>query len=187
MDCSDYVFNNKSKDVKKVIRISVIVIFTVLLLILVLGIINKTKDYDKLATSIKRLPDFSFLTIDKDTLNSSDILKGPLLIMHFNPECEHCKYETKSILESKLPLMHYRVLMVTEAPSDSVKKFYDAFELYKYPSISVLLDSAYMFSEKFASRIIPSNYIYNRNLELVKILKGEYKPETIIKYLTECD
>jgi len=172
---------------KKVILVSVILIFTALLLMLISGIIYKAEAYDKISDSVKRLPDFSFLTIDNDTLDSSDILCGPLLIMHFHPECEHCKYETKSILESKLPLMQCRVLMITEAPSDSVKKFYDAFELYKYPSISVLLDPAYMFSEKFGSHIIPSNYIYNKNLEIVKVLKGEYRPETIIKYMEECD
>lgn len=163
------------------------VVFIGLLVALVSGIIDKSKKNLEVTERIARLPDFCFLTIDRDTLNSSDIEYGPLLIIHFNTECEHCEYEIESIIKSELPYMDCRVLLITDSPIDSIKEFYNTYKLDRYLSFSVLVDTSFMFGEIFGSYSYPLNYIYNRNLELVKILKGEYKTETIIKYLAECE
>jgi hypothetical protein len=47
----------------------------------------------------------------------------------------------------------------------------------------VLSDTAFIFSELFRTDVIPSNFIYNKDLKLVKALRGETTIETITKYL----
>jgi hypothetical protein len=168
---------------KKIITISSLFLFTGVFLVLVSEIVFRTKASHKAKDRIEYLPGFSFPTTNNSLFNSCDIKNGPLLIVHFNPECEHCKYETERITESDLPGMNCPILMITEAPPDSVKKFVNNYSLNKYPSIKVLLDTSYVFGKIFRSGIIPTNYIYNKNLQLVKTLQGEYKTETIIKYL----
>jgi hypothetical protein len=169
---------------KKVIIISSLFILIILFLVLIAGIVYKANAQIKIEGSIRRLPEFSYITVDNKEFSSGEIKNGPLLIIHFNPECEHCKYETENIIGSNIPYMNCRVLMITEAPLDSVKRFHSSYNLEKYSSITVLIDTSYLFVKKFGSSLIPTNYIYNKDLELVKVLTGEYKTETIIKYLT---
>jgi len=172
---------------RKIILIAVALALIILLLFLVTGIIRKVNANTTAAKTIERLPDFSFLTLNNDTLCSSDILRGPLLVIHFHPECEHCKYEISSLLQSDILSMDCRVLLITDGLRDSVKAFVENCSIKDLPSFTTLLDTAYQFRELFGSYAYPSNYIYNRNLELVKVLKGEYKTETIIKYLADCE
>jgi hypothetical protein len=47
----------------------------------------------------------------------------------------------------------------------------------------VLSDTAFVFSELFRTDVIPTNFIYDEDLKLIKILKGETTIETITKYL----
>jgi len=158
------------------------IIFTLLFLTLATGIYYKINE--KHSEKAKKLPYFTLLTIDRKNFNTSEIRTGPLLVVHFNPECDHCKYEIKGIVESDIPSMGFRILLITQAPKDSVINFCRNYSISKYSSITVLFDSSGAFCEKLKSRVIPSNYLYDKNLKLIKVLEGEYKTETIIKYLS---
>lgn len=57
------------------------------------------------------------------------------------------------------------------------------FDIKNDSIFTVLSDTAFVFSEIFRTDVIPSNFIYNEDLRLVKVLKGETTIETITKYL----
>jgi hypothetical protein len=168
---------------KRFIIISVIAIFILTLCFLVLGITRKTKEKALLEEQISRLPSFSFITLERTLFNSGSIKEGPILIVRFHPECEHCQYEISELLKSKIFETGAKILLISDAEQDMVISFLDQFNITEKQDIIPLLDTAYVFSEVFGSDIVPSNYIYNRNMELVKVLKGEYKVESILKYL----
>jgi hypothetical protein len=172
---------------RKYILILSVIVFSILFLSLAAGIFYNESSGDNRAKKPAKLPDFELQTIDFKSFSTSEIDSGPLLVVNFNPECEHCKYEIKSIIESGLTGMGLRVILITRAPRDTVIKFCSDYSVLKYPAITVLLDSLNISSEKFGTTIIPSNYIYNKSLCLVKVLEGEYKPETIIRYLSESE
>jgi hypothetical protein len=73
--------------------------------------------------------------------------------------------------------------MISSAPVDSISGFLDKFNYKNYASVIPLADTSYSFGGIFGNNIVPSNYIYNKELELVKVLNGEIKTETLIKYL----
>jgi hypothetical protein len=158
------------------------IMFALLFLALATGIIYKANTED--SVEAVKLPSFTLLTIDHKSFNTSEIKAGPLLVVHFNPECDHCKYEINGIVESGMPSMGLRILLITQAAKDSVSKFCMDYSISDYSSISVLLDSSDLFGKNFKSRAIPSNYLYDKDLKLIKVLEGEYKTETIIKYLS---
>lgn len=168
---------------RKIILIVAISIFALSSTFLILGIINRMKKHNHLTEKIARLPSFSFKTLANETFNSSDITKGPVLVMRFHPECEHCQYEISEILKSDIPASGTSVIMVSSADPDSIRKFFSQFDYSDYPAINVLVDSSHIFGDIFGSDIVPSNYIYNKELDLVKVLYGEVKTETILKYL----
>jgi hypothetical protein len=171
--------------VKKVIQGIVVLIVVLFVSILVIGINKKLQNQKAVAETIARYPVFSFMTLDKRIYNSTDAKDGPILIVHFHPECEHCQYEISEILKSKIPILCSGVILVSSANPDSIRSFLSLFNFTDYSSVIPLLDTSYEFEEIFGSGIIPSSYIYNRKLNLVKVLHGEVKSETILKYLQQ--
>jgi len=172
---------------KRVILVIVILLFTLSAIFLVLGILKKIQNQEQIAERLSRLPSFSFVTLADKPFNSSEIKRGPLLLVRFHPECEHCRYEISEILKSNIPLSGTSIILVSSAPPDSIRKFLTCFDYSGYTNVIPLMDPSYRFGDIFGSDIVPSNYIYDKDLELVKVLHGEVKTETILKYLREIE
>lgn len=141
---------------------------------------NQKNDYEKIAN----LPSFSFLTLSNERFISSKIKKGPVLVIYFHPECEHCQWEMTEIFKSNIPESFSQILLISSAHPDSIKKFLSRFNLSSYSSMITLLDSSYDFEEIFGSSIVPSFYIYDKKLHLLKAFHGEVKTETILKLIS---
>jgi len=172
---------------RKIILGVIITVFVLSAMFLILGMINKVQKHKQITEKIARLPSFSFMTLTNESFNSSEIREGPVLVVRFHPECEHCQYEISELLKSKIPSSGILVLMVSSANPDSIRKLFSQFDLFDYPAIIPLVDTSYRFGDIFGSDIVPSNYIYNKELDLVKVLYGEVKTETIIRYLNQSE
>ena len=172
---------------KKIILVVVILFFGVSVTFLVSGIVKKIQKQDQIAGKLSRLPSFSFVTLTNQPFNSSEIMSGPVLLIRFHQECEHCQYEISEILKSNIPASGTKIILVSSDDPDSIRKFLSRFNYSDYPSVIPLADTAYIFGDIFGSDIVPSNYIYNKELGLVKVLHGEVKTETILKYLKEIE
>ncbi len=172
---------------RKVILGSVIVIVVLFISFLIIGMGKKVQNRKLITEKIARLPSFSFMTLSNESFNSSEIKKGPILIVHFHPECEHCKYEISEILKSDIPTSGVTIILVSSAHPDSIKTFLYRNNYPDYPSVIFLADTLYNFENTFGSGIIPSSFIYNRKLNLAKAFHGEVNAEAILKYLNESE
>lgn len=172
---------------RKVIKRTVIALFLTTAAVIVIGIGRKLKEHNLQEEKISRLPSFTLSSLSDSSFHSAMIQEGPLLIVRFHPECEHCQYEISELLGSEILKSDAKVLLISSAERGMVIKFLDQFKLNETPGIIPLLDTAYIFSEVFGSDIVPTNYIYNKKLDLVKVLYGEVKIETILKYLFESE
>ena len=172
---------------KRIVLGLVIMIFTICVTCLVWGTLRKIKNQKEITDKISKLPAFSFATLTKEPFNSSEIRSGPVLVVRFHPECEHCQYEISEIMKSDLPLSGIRILMVSGADAGSVKKLFSGYNLSDYQALTILVDTSYIFGEIFGRDIVPSNYIYNKKLELVKVMYGEVNTKTIFRYLQDSD
>ncbi len=183
MGIDSYVSFNRYLIMKKIIQRVVLILFTLLLIFLIQGMLRKISFQRQKTESIASLPSFSFMTLLKDDFHSSDIKQGPVLIVRFHRECEHCQYEISQILASDIPSVVANLLLISSDNPDSISKFLQQFNYSDYPSVIVLADTSDSFSGIFGKDIVPSNYIYNKKLKLVKIHYGEVKTETILKNL----
>ena len=168
---------------RKILIFIVITIFILLISFTVYGIFIKTMKKENNEKSISRLPSFSFITLEGNSFDSRTIFEGPVLIVRFHPECDHCSYEISQIMKSKIHESCGKILFVTSAEMNDVVRFMSQFETSEKGGVITLLDTSSVFNNIFGKDVIPSNYIYNKRLELVKALYGEYKTETILKYL----
>jgi hypothetical protein len=168
---------------RRIILGTVTIVFVTTANFLFWGIHGKIQKQKQITEKISKLPSFTFLKLTNEYFSSSAINSGPVLIIHFHPECEHCQYEISEIMNSKIPASGTKVILISNAHPDSIRKFLGQFNYSDYPSVITLIDTAYLFADIFGSEIVPSNFIYNKDLKLVKILKGEMKTEAILKYL----
>jgi len=166
------------KKVSKLLLASIGIIF----LLLLGGIIVKLLKSAEAADRIKNLPSFSLRTLEGNMFNSDSLTGGPLLIIYFHPECEHCRYEISSLIESEIFSKGIMILLVSHASPETIEIFMQQFSINDR-NTQILCDTSLVFSDIFGTNVIPTNLIYNKDLRLVKLLKGEFKTEAIIKYL----
>jgi hypothetical protein len=183
MDSFYNVFINWYCIMKRIFSGVIIAVFLTVTGLLIYGMSGKVRQNRLSAQRIKRLPAFSFTTVTGETFNSSDIRTGPLLVVRFHPECEHCQYEISEIMKSDLPVSGTKIILVSSAEKPTVINFLSQFDLSGYPNITTLIDTSYAFGEIFGNNMVPGNYVYNSRLELVKAMSGEVKIGTILKYL----
>jgi len=154
-----------------------------LVVLLIAGTITKKNKAENISDRISTLPEFTLPSMDGSIFNSSEISVGPLLVTYFDPECEHCQYEISSLVKSKIPGSGTRILLISYVSSKEIRSFMQQFNVNNDNVFTVLLDTTFIFSELFRTDVIPSNFIYNKDLKLVKTLRGETTIETITKYL----
>jgi hypothetical protein len=172
---------------KKFIFSAAICIMVLFLAFLVIRIIRKVENQTLIAEKISRLPSFSFLSLSKESYNSTDIKKGPILVVHFHPECEHCQYEISEILKSDIPSLFTKVLLISSAHPDSIRSFLNLLNYSNFPAVIPLIDEAYNFEDIFGPGMVPSIYIYDIKLNLVKALHGEVRTEYILNCIKKSE
>jgi len=168
---------------KNLVKTLVIIVFFGLLLFIVTGILKRVKEIKVSEDKISTLPHFSLPDLNGRIFNTSEIREGPVLLVRFHPECGHCGYELNEIFKSGLTARGVMVLLITVAPENEAAAFLAQFDTCKDDNIVSMTDTALVLSDIFSRNVIPSNYIYDKELKLVKALYGEYKIETILKYL----
>lgn len=168
---------------RRLFTVLVISFFVLALVAAISGVSIKIHSIRKLNARISHLPNFSFVRLDTGLYRSSEIREGPVLIIHFHPECEHCRYELTELQKSEIPESGAVIVLISGAGRDSVEAFFRRIRFEPVHPFTVLADTANVFGEIFGNEVIPCNIIYDRSLHLVKILNGEVKSETLIKYL----
>ena len=151
----------------------------------VIGTVRKVQKHRLIEDKISRFPPFSFMTLSNRLFNSSEIKDGPILVVHFHPECEHCQYEISEIFKSNIPKSFTKVFLISSAHLDSIRNFLKQFNYTDYKSVIPLVDTSFSFQEIFGKGSIPSSYVYSRKLKLIKAFHGEVKTENILNLLQQ--
>jgi hypothetical protein len=168
---------------KRTILIISATLFLIILGYLIINIINRVKTENQIKVNYYKLPTFSFYTLNNTLFKSVTIKEGPILIIYFHPECEHCQYELSEIVKSQLVHTNLWILLVTPAEINSVLKFKKEINLIDSDKLITLIDEKGEFQGLFGRTIIPTSIIYDKDLRLVKIFNGEVRPETIQKMI----
>jgi len=164
-----------------------VIIIIGLITFLIIGIIAKTHKSKIAKEMIKTLPVFSLKTLNDTVFRSDQIKEGPVLVLFFHPECEHCQYEIKTLFKSKSETSGIRILLISNAEKEAIRNFLKENNLLDYPGLVALVDETYSFGDWFGTELVPATFIYDKKLKLVRYFQGEVRPETILKYLRQDD
>ncbi len=169
---------------RKYYKSVVLTLLISILLYLPYRIFSVIKIKSSIMKEIEILPDFEFTTLQGTRFGVDNIIKGsPVVIFFFNSECYYCINEVESIIGNINSLKNTNILLVSEQPLNKLAELYDEYKLYKYPQVKLLHSSYRNFISIFGNTVVPSTYIYNERISLLKLFKGEAGIESILKVI----
>jgi thioredoxin-related protein len=131
----------------------------------------------------RTLPSFDILMPDSVShYTMNDLPKSrPVLIILFDPNCDHCKHETEEILQHIDGLTHIQIVMATNADFADLKKFYEHYNLEKFKNIKAGVEPKSYLAVFFAIHNLPYLAMYNGHGVLLRTHEGGMKVENILK------
>lgn len=129
----------------------------------------------------KPMPSFNLLLMDSLTkINTSAIPKGqPTVIFFLNPHCPYCRAQTEELKENIQSLSNIQFYMVSYYPFNDLKKYYDDYQLKKYPNIIFGQDYDVYFSNYYKTRAVPYIAIYDKDKYLKQVFIGKISTNLI--------
>jgi hypothetical protein len=131
----------------------------------------------------RMLPAFDLLMTDSIShYTNADLPKSkPVLIILFDPNCDHCKHETEEILQHIDSLKNIQIVMATNADFADLKKFYQHYNLEKFKSIKAGIEPKTYLAVFFAIHNLPYLAMYNGHGVLLRTHEGGMKVANIAR------
>ena len=127
------------------------------------------------------LPPLKLLLTDSSTYFSKNDFKkkSDVLVILFNPDCDHCQHETEEIINHIDQFKNVQIVMTTVAPFDVMKSFYQKYELAKYKNIVVGQDQNFFLLSYYRVRNLPYLAFYDKKGNLISVFEGSMPIEKI--------
>ena len=154
--------------------------FILLPLFLFAGLSCFSQKDSTIAPPFKRfptVPPLRLLKVDSTTYFTKNDLKKnePVLIILFNPDCDHCKHEIEAILNHIDEFKGIQIVMSTMMPFDLMKSFYEKYDLQKFDNIVVGKDVQYILPSFYQIRFMPYLAMYDKKGNLLTTVEGTMK------------
>ncbi|MCC7401783.1 MAG: thioredoxin [Chitinophagaceae bacterium] len=107
--------------------------------------------------------------------------KNPVLIILFNPDCEHCQKETEELLDSIGHFKNIQIVMATMMPFDKMITFYKHYKLANYSNIIVGQDTKYFLPTFYMVSNLPYLALYTKRGDLITTFEGAVPIHTILQ------
>ena len=119
------------------------------------------------------------------TITNADIPADKnLIIMMFNPGCDHCQAQTDSFTKH-IDLFKNTQLLLVAGPmiGENMGHFAKAHRLNEYPQIWMGLDYDNLISKAFLYYSLPQLCIYGKDKKLVRMLSGGTPIDSLGQYI----
>jgi thiol-disulfide isomerase/thioredoxin len=128
------------------------------------------------------VPPLKLLLLDSTSYFTKNDLKKnkPVLIIVFNPDCEHCKHETEALIKNIDSLKNVQIIMATMMPFDLMKSFYENYDLQRFQNITVGKDVQYTLPSFYQMHFMPYLAMYDKKGNLLATFEGAMKIEDLI-------
>ncbi|MCZ2459054.1 MAG: redoxin domain-containing protein [Chitinophagales bacterium] len=106
--------------------------------------------------------------------------KNPVLIVVFNPECEHCQKETEELLDNMDKFRNIQIVYATMMSFDKMIEFYKHYKLAKYPNIVVGQDTKFFLPSFYMINNLPYLALYNKKGSLITTFEGAVPVQKVL-------
>ena len=130
-------------------------------------------------TEIPDLP----ITFEDGQTQSARNLKGKMLLILFQPDCDHCQREAADFRENMEHFKNIPMYFVSASTIEEVKKFAEEYKLSQFPNIKWGTTTVSSILSSFGPIDAPSVYLYDEQGKLVHNFNGEVAVEVIVRSL----
>ena len=131
------------------------------------------------------LPYMKMFTIDGKHITDKDLKNDAnLLVMLFNPTCEHCQ-DQAVILKENVELMKKSniLFLAAKGMGPYLSFFTSVTKLDSFTRFQIAIDSSNYIDKTYNYVALPQINIYNKERKLVKTLNGTNPIDSLRKYL----
>jgi hypothetical protein len=139
-------------------------------------------DYRKIGSP---LPTVRFFRKDGKYITNETIKNDAhLIVMMFNPTCEHCEEQAIKFKENIFLFRKTNLVLVAAAIMVPHLGFFtNNTKINDYPSIQVSVDSSDFINKTFIYQPLPQINIYDKNRKLIKIFSGETTMDSLKQFI----
>jgi peroxiredoxin len=142
---------------------------------------NSETDLSSTPALVNELPTMHITLLDSTRLSARDF-SGKIVIVMFQPDCDHCQREAKQIRENIDAFKAYQVYFVSSAGGEELKKFAGEYKLDNYSHVHFGSTTVEEIISSLGQIDAPSVYIYD-NGKLRQKFNGETDIAEIMKHL----
>jgi thioredoxin-related protein len=164
-----------------VARVIVFVLFAAVIILIGLKIYSR----ETITEYPKVLPEYSFLTIDKNPFKIDTVKAKSIVIVFYSPGCIFCEHEGADLSRNSIGFIDSKILFVTIESADSARAYSKRYGIDTITNFNSLIDTSYQALLTFGIKTIPTTLIYNRDGLLVKAFEGEVNAKKILKTIRE--
>lgn len=104
----------------------------------------------------------------------TQLAKGPVVLIYFSPECEHCQKLTEDLVKNYSVIANKQVVMISFLEENSLKQFVQRYRLQQFSNIKVGTErKPYIVPPFYKIASFPYIAIYDKNGNLAKTFEGE--------------
>ena len=117
-----------------------------------------------------KIPPFSMTQTNGKVFKAQDLPMGkPIIIIYFDPDCDHCENTVKELLSKAAEFKKASIAMVTYLPVDKVIAFEKKYELKKHQNIYVGTEgNTFFLRNNYRLTTMPYIVLYTKNGDIVK-------------------
>ncbi|HEX5170785.1 MAG TPA: redoxin domain-containing protein [Cyclobacteriaceae bacterium] len=132
-------------------------------------------------TKTNDLPQIILTFPDHSKISAKD-LEGQIILIFFQPDCDHCQREAKAISEHLNAFARYKIYFTTTEDFNAINQFANTYLLSDKTNIYFAQATLDEILNSVGPISAPSMFIYS-DRKLVKHLDGETPIEEILKHL----
>ncbi len=157
-------------------------ITTLLLFLLTLSVAAQP---DTLQPPYKRfptVPPFQLVRLDSaSSFTKDDLPKNQqLLIMFFNPDCDHCQHQTQDLVKDIASFKNVQIVMASYEPLAEIKAFYEKYQLANHPNIHIGRDTKFLLPPFYRIPNLPYLALYDQKGDLIRTFAGNVKTARLL-------
>jgi peroxiredoxin len=141
-----------------------------------------------LSTEIKpdSLPSFTMTLINGEQVMSNS-LAGRVILIFYNPGCDHCQREAEDIRKNLSLFADYSLYFIAASPVETIKQFAKDYDLATQSNVVFAQAEVLEVMKAMGPMGTPALFIYSEDKQLVKKFDGETKVEEMAKFLQPGD
>lgn len=109
-------------------------------------------------------------------------LAGKVMLIFFNPDCDHCQNEAKAIAENKRSFEDYNLYFISSDSVKNIEKFSVDYNLREPNYHFAFVEGIKVYDAMGPLTSVPAIFVYNDRKKIKEFL-GETKIEELKKYL----